>query len=228
MPTTAASRILEGYRPALRRRRSSSGSKPPARSSSARPTATSSRWDRRPRTPPTASTRNPWNLRADSRRLERRIGGRGGRPAGAARARFGHRRLDPAAGGALRRDRPQADLRPRLALRPARVRVVARSDRSDRDDGRGRGAGVQRHRRTRPARRDLGRTRRCRISAGAVERRLAERRARRRAARADGGGRRAGRARRRSIRRSRSSPSAARRSSTSTCHTAGTASPRTT
>ena len=130
---------------------------------------------------------------ADSRRIERRIGGRGGRPAGAARARLGHRRLDPAAGGALRRARPQADLRPRLALRPARVRVVARSDRSDRDDGRRCGAGASVHRRTRSARRDLGRRAGARFHRRG-ERRLVARPARRRAARADGGRRGAGRA----------------------------------
>ena len=101
---------------------------------------------------------------ADSRRIERRLGGRGGRAAGAARARFGHRRIDPAAGGALRSDRPQAHLRPRLTLRPAGVRVVARSDRSDRDDGRRCGAGDQRAGGTRSAGRDLGRQRRCPIS----------------------------------------------------------------
>ena len=102
----------------------------PAPSSSARPTATSSRWARRPRT------------RRSARRAIRgrsiafpaassggsAVGGRGGH--GAARARLGHRRIDPPAGRALRRRRPQADLRPRVALRPDRVRLVARSDRS--------------------------------------------------------------------------------------------------
>ena len=66
--------------------------------------------------------------RPHARRLERRIGRRRRGADGAARARLRHRRIDPPAGGALRRRRAQADLRPRLALRPARVRLVARSD----------------------------------------------------------------------------------------------------
>ena len=73
--------------------------------------------------------RNPWAL-------DRIPGGSSGGSAaavaarhGAAGARLGHRRIDPPAGRAVRRRRPEADLRPRLALRPARVRLVARSDR---------------------------------------------------------------------------------------------------
>ena len=66
---------------------------------------------------------------AHARRIERRIGRRGRRRHGAGRARVRHRRIDPPAGRALRRRRPQADLRPRLALRAAGVRLVARSDR---------------------------------------------------------------------------------------------------
>ena len=49
VPTTAASRILERFVPPYTRPPSSAW-KRPARSSSARPTATSSRWARRPRT----------------------------------------------------------------------------------------------------------------------------------------------------------------------------------
>ena len=41
-----------------------------------------------------------------------------------------HGRLDPPAGRVLRRDRPEADLRPRQPLRPGRVRQQSRSDRS--------------------------------------------------------------------------------------------------
>ena len=73
--------------------------------------------------------RNPWAL-------DRTPGGSSGGSAAAvaralraAGARLRHRRLDPPAGVVLRRRRPQADLRPRLALRPARLRLVARSDR---------------------------------------------------------------------------------------------------
>src|SRR3972149_4122901 len=59
------------------------------------------------------------------------------RPAAARRPRallrrgpgLGSGRLDPPAGGLLRRPRPQADLRPRLALRLDRLRLVARQRR---------------------------------------------------------------------------------------------------
>ena len=81
-------------------------------------------------------SRNPVGDRPHAGRIERRIGGRGRGAAGAARARLGHRRIDPPAGGVLRRRRPEADLRPRVALRPARVRLVARSDRPVRADRR--------------------------------------------------------------------------------------------
>ena len=104
-------------------------SKPPGPSSSARPTATSSRWDRRPRTPHSARAESVGD-RSHSGRIERRIGGCRRRRDGAAGARIGHRRIDPAAGGAVRRRRLEADLRPRLALRAAGIRVVARSDRA--------------------------------------------------------------------------------------------------
>ena len=63
-------------------------------------------------------------------RLGRRLG-RGGRGrARAVGARLRHRRLDQAAGGALRQRRPAPDLRHRLALRRRRVRVVARPGRA--------------------------------------------------------------------------------------------------
>ena len=67
---------------------------------------------------------------SDPGRIERRIGRRRRRAERAAGLRLGHRRIDPAAGGDVRRRRPQADLRPRLALRADRLRVVARSDRA--------------------------------------------------------------------------------------------------
>ena len=62
-------------------------------------------------------------------RVERRVGGRGGRRLRPARARLGHRRVGPAAGRVLRRRRAEADLRARLALRPDRLRLVARPGR---------------------------------------------------------------------------------------------------
>ena len=68
--------------------------------------------------------------RSHPRRVERRVGRRGRRRADAAGARVGHRRIDSAAGGDVRRAGPQDDLRPRVAVRAARLRLVARSDRS--------------------------------------------------------------------------------------------------
>ena len=58
-------------------------------------------------------TRNPWDADARARRLQRRLGGRGGRVPGAAGARQRHRRLHPPAGGPVRHRRAQADLRAR-------------------------------------------------------------------------------------------------------------------
>ena len=66
---------------------------------------------------------------ARARRFERRFGGRGRRRVRAARARLRHRWLDPSAGGAVRGRRREAHLRPGVALRPDRVRELARSDR---------------------------------------------------------------------------------------------------
>ena len=63
--------------------------------------------------------------RARARRLVRRLRGGGRRGHGAAGPRHRHRRLDPPARRALRRRRPQADLRPREPLRPGGLRLVA-------------------------------------------------------------------------------------------------------
>ena len=74
-------------------------------------------------------TRNPW----DTTRIP---GGSSGGSAAAVAADevhrgagLGHRRLDSPAGGAVRLRGSEAHLRPRLALRPGGLRVVARPDR---------------------------------------------------------------------------------------------------
>ena len=92
-------------------------------------------------------TRNPWDLVADSRRLERRIGGRGRGRRMHRRARLGYRRLDQAAGGVLRRGRPQADLRTGLPVRPRGFCLLPRPDRSDHEGRDRRGAAHERDRR---------------------------------------------------------------------------------
>ena len=115
--------------------------------------------------------RNPWAL-------DRIPGGSSGGSAAAvaarpdaAGARLGHRRIDPPAGRALRRRRPEADLRPRVALRAARVRLVARSDRSADAHGPRRRARARRARRRRPGRRDERRRAGARLHRGADRRR---------------------------------------------------------
>ena len=55
-------------------------------------------------------SRNPHDLDADGGRLFRRLGRRGRRRAGAARARLGHQRLDPRAVFVLRNVRAEANL----------------------------------------------------------------------------------------------------------------------
>ena len=86
--------------------------------------------------------RNPWAADRTPGGIERRLRRSGRRAVRAARARLRYRRIDPPASVVLRRRRAQADLRPCVALRPAGVRLVARSDRSVHTIGRrcGRGA----------------------------------------------------------------------------------------
>ena len=133
MPTTAASRILDGYVPpydaTVVERLEAAGAVIVGKTNCDEFAMGSSTENSA-----FGADAQPVGLDRIPGRLERRIGGGGGRPHGAAGARLRHRRIDPAAGGALRRGRPQADLRPRLALRPDRVRVVARSDRPVRHD----------------------------------------------------------------------------------------------
>ena len=99
---------------------------------------------------------------ARARRLQRRLGGRGRGGHGAAGARHRHGRLDPPARRALRRRRHEADLRRRLALRPGRVRQLARPDRPVRRDRARRRPGAAGDRRPRPVRLDVAWTCRSR------------------------------------------------------------------
>ena len=97
-------------------------------------------------------TRNPRRHRQGPRRQQRRLGGRGGRRLRPARPRLRHRRVDPPARRAVRGGRDEADLRPRVALRPGGLRQLAGPDRPVRHDGGGRRAPLRRHGRPRPAR----------------------------------------------------------------------------
>ena len=116
-------------------------------------------------------TRNPWAT-------DRSPGGSSGGSAAAVAARIGtgrarlrHRRLDPPARRALRRRRPQAHIRAGLPLRPDGLRLVARSNRTDRDDRGGRRGLPGGDRRPRSARRDVARPRRGRLRRDADRRR---------------------------------------------------------
>ena len=68
--------------------------------------------------------------RSHSRRVERRFGRGRGLARRAARIRVRHGRIDPSAGRHVRRRRHETNVRSRVALRPDRIRVVARSDRA--------------------------------------------------------------------------------------------------
>ena len=75
------------------------------------------------------SDAQPLVARPRPRRVLVRLGRRCGRGHGLLRPRLGHRRLDPAASGPLRRRGNEADLRARLSLRSHRFWLVAGSDR---------------------------------------------------------------------------------------------------
>ena len=77
-------------------------------------------------------TQQPVGPDARPGRLRRRLGGGGRGGARAVGARLRHRRLDQAAGRALRQRRPASDVRHRVALRRRRVRVEPRPGRPGR------------------------------------------------------------------------------------------------
>ena len=127
-PSTAGSRILEGfvgpYDAHIAERLDEAGAVVPGKTNMdefAMGSSTEhSAW---------GPTSNPWDLDAGPGRQQRWLGGRRGRLPRAAGHRHGHGRLDPPAGGALRRRRPEADLRARQPLRDHRLRQLARPDR---------------------------------------------------------------------------------------------------
>ena len=102
-------------------------------------------------------TRNPWDLERVPGRLQRRLGGGGGRRVRTVCAGHRHGRVHPSARGAVRRRRLQADVRPRQPLWPDRLRLIAGPDRAAVAHGRRHRAGDERHRRPRPVRLDLAR-----------------------------------------------------------------------
>ncbi len=152
-PTSCGSRILAGYVPPVRRPRGR------AREGGRR---RDQRQDQHGRVRHGHHHRE-LGLRPDpqpARRLARpgrllgRLRGRRGRRARRPRARHGHRRLGPLPGRVLRHRGPEADVRESLAVRPRRVRELARDDRAHGED-RGRRLGPPpRHLPARPARHD--------------------------------------------------------------------------
>ena len=126
---TAGSRILEGYRGAVRRARHRAAARrgrgDPGQDEHGRVRdglvdgAQRVRADRQPVGPGAGARRVLGWLCGGRERLPRPVVDRNG-----------HRRLDPPAGRPVRHRGPQADVRPRLALRDRRVRELARPDRA--------------------------------------------------------------------------------------------------
>ena len=129
VPTTCSSRILEGWRPpytaTVVERVVGAGGDPDRQDQPRRVRDGLVHRELGVRAHP-----QPARPVARARRLERRLGRRGRRRVRTARARLRHRRLDPSARGAVRGRRREAHVRPGVALRPHRVRELARPDRS--------------------------------------------------------------------------------------------------
>ena len=160
VPTTCGSRILEGWRAAVRRDR---------HQAAARRRRRGARQDQHGRVRHGLVDRE-LRVRADPqplgpephpRRLVRRLRGRGRRGRGAARHRHRHRRLDPPAGRRLRARRRQADVRRGQPLRAGGVLLQPRSGRPVRPHGARRRAAARGDRRARSVRLDQHRHARC-------------------------------------------------------------------
>ena len=125
IPTTAGSKILEGYRPPYTStavaRLEAAGAATLAKTNMDEFAMGSSNENSA-----YGDVLNPWDHdRVPGRQLGR-LGRRGRRWPRAGRDRHRHRRLHPPARGALRNRRPEAHVRGRLSLRDDRLRLVAR------------------------------------------------------------------------------------------------------